>query len=49
MKGQLGTKRTDSKFREGDSEIWPTPLEATLVPLAKVIRWGDFGEDKEEN
>ena len=49
MKGQLGTKRTGSKFKDGEIEPLPTPLEVTLVPFASVIRWRILGGDREVN
>jgi len=49
LKGQFGTKSTDSKCKEGDNEIWPTPLGATLEPSVKVIRWGILGDDIDVN
>lgn len=30
-------------------EIWAIPLIATLEPYARVIKWGELGEEMEDN
>ena len=41
--------KTKFKFSEGDKETLPIPWDATLDPLATVIKWGTLGEEIEEN
>jgi len=41
LKGQLGTKMTNFRFKEGHRMAWPTPFEDVLEPFARVIKW-DF-------
>ena len=48
LKGHAGTNRTNLKFK-GESKNCPTLWEATLDPLAKVMKWGNLREEIEEN
>lgn len=34
------------RFKDGEREIWPTH---SLEPLAKVMKWGFFGKERDEN
>ena len=39
LKGQLGIKRTDFRFKDRDKMAWPTPFEDVLEPFPRVIKW----------
>lgn len=45
LRGQVGTRRPEFRFKGGERKTWPTPQEATKVPLTKVIRWETLGEE----
>jgi len=46
LKGQVGA---DFRFKEGEREIWPVRLEATLDLLAGFIKWNVLGKERQEN
>ena len=49
LKGQLGSKKTNFRFKEGDKMTQPTPFEEVLEPFVRVIKWGLSWNEMVEN